>query len=166
MRIVKIEFKYKKEVLGRTFKKCPKVRKADEMVYGLEVKSGILSRVVQIEEFKSQYQYLYFATKKSSRLPKDKEIFRLFLAFEGDDYFDEYEIYVFNKEYERVGHIYFNMEGICRYLMREDADDEEGYIDEPLFDEVIAGYFGFDPRVEFYSFFDVEELEWQNQSWM
>ena len=161
MSILKIEFKNKKEVIGRTFKKFPKVLKADETVYGLEVKSGILTRVVKIEEFESQYQYLYFVTKKSSRLPKDKEIFGLFLAFEGDDYFDEYEIYVFDREYERVGHIYFNMEGICWYLLRDDAADDEDYIiDEPVFDEVIAGYFGFDPGVEFYPFFEVEELVW------
>lgn len=47
---IKTQFKNDKKVIGRTSKKYPKQLQTDETVYGIEVESGTMIRVVKIDK--------------------------------------------------------------------------------------------------------------------
>ena len=77
---IKLLFKNNKKITGKTSKKYPKQLQTDETVYGIEVESGTMIRVVKIDKLDNDHSHLYFITKKSVRLPKDKEIYRFFIS--------------------------------------------------------------------------------------
>ena len=150
---IKIQFKNDKKVIGRTSKKFPEVVQGNETVYGIEVESGTMSRVVKIDKLDNDHSHLYFITKKSVRLPKDKEIYRFFLAL------DSYDFFAFETRNLSVSQISIMEEGLCWYLMNEDTDDEE-YVDLDILEEVTRKHFNLDEKVELMEYFEVEELVW------
>lgn len=156
---IKLQFKNDKKVIGRTSKQLPKTLQADETVYALEFESDVMNRVVKIDELDSRYQYLYFITKKSVRLPKDKEIFRFYLCDDNGMYFDKYEVFAFDRQNMIVSQITLIDEGLCWLLMNKGTDDDE-YIDSGLLEDVIRERFDLGNNVVLEEYFEVEELVW------
>lgn len=70
---IKIQFKNDKKVIGRTSKKFPEVVQGNETVYGIEVESGTMSRVVKIDKLDNDHSHLYFITKNQSDYPRIKK---------------------------------------------------------------------------------------------
>lgn len=156
---IKIEFKNGRKVIGRTSKQLPKTLQADETVYVIEIESDTMNRVVKIDKLDSRYQYLYFITKKSARLPKDKEIFRFYLCYDDGMYFDTYETFAFDRQNMIVSQITLMDEGLCWLLMNKDTDDDE-YIDSGLLEEVVRERFDLGNNVVLEEYFEVEEIVW------
>ena len=156
---IKMELKNYKKITGRTSRKYPKQLQTDETVYGIEVESGTMIRVVKIDKLDNNHSHLYFITKKSVRLPKDKEIYRFFLALDDRMYIDSYDFFAFDTRNLSVSQISIMEEGLCWYLMNEDTDDDE-YIDLDILEEVTRKHFNLDEKVELMEYFEVEELVW------
>lgn len=156
---LKVEFSDMKKVTGRTSRTYPEAIQENEVVYGLEVELGNIIRVVKLDELDNQHPYLYFITKKSVRLPKDKEIYRFYLAFDDRMYVDSYDVYVFDKQTLGVTQVTLLEEGLCWFLMHDDTADDD-YIDEYVLNEMIKEHFEFGEDVEFLEYFETEELVW------
>ena len=70
---IKLLFKNNKKITGKTSKKYPKQLQTDETVYGIEVESGTMIRVVKIDKLDNNHSHLYFITKNQSDYPRIKK---------------------------------------------------------------------------------------------
>ena len=142
MKKVKLTFKKGKTVIGKVSKNIPVTVQENEVVYGLEIESGIMTRIVPMNEIDNNHSYLYFITEKTFILPdaEDRKIFYFSLTLKDGREIDAYDFFVTDNPI--ILHISIMDEGMCWYLMNEDKDDND-YVDTDELERVAKKRFGF-----------------------